>query len=76
MGEERIDRGMEGTAVFRPLQKVTGVKAQQEFRLKPTQTILLSFMLMIAIGTLLLMLPLSSARETSLPFIDALFVST
>ena len=69
-------RGLEDMAVFRPLQKATGVRAQQEFRLKPTQTILLSFMLMIAIGTFLLMLPVSSARETSLPFMDALFVST
>ena len=33
MGEERIDRWMEGAEAFRPLQKVTGVKAQQEFRL-------------------------------------------
>ena len=76
MDEEKMDRDLEGLAVFRPLQKVTGVKAQQEFRLKPTQTILLSFVLMIGIGTILLMLPISSARETSLPFIDALFVST
>lgn len=76
MDEEKMNRDLEGLAVFRPLQKVTGVKAQQEFRLKPTQTILLSFVLMIGIGTILLMLPISSARETSLPFIDALFVST
>ena len=76
MDEEKMDRDLEGLAVFRPLQKVTGVKAQQEFRLKPTQTILLSFVLMIGIGTILLMLPISSAKGTSLPFIDALFVST
>ena len=76
MDEEKMNRDLEGLAVFRPLQKVTGVRAQQEFRLKPTQTILLSFVLMIGIGTILLMLPISSARETSLPFIDALFVST
>ena len=76
MRGERIDRGLEDIAVFRPLEKATGVKAQQEFRLKPTQTILLSFMMMIAIGTFLLMLPVSSARGTSLPFMDALFVST
>jgi len=76
LDEEKMNRDLEGLAVFHPLQKVTGVKAQQEFRLKPTQTILLSFVLMIGIGTILLMLPISSARETSLPFIDALFVST
>lgn len=69
------DRGLEGLAVFRPLRKA-GFKAQQKFRLKPTQTILLSFVLMIGLGTLLLMLPVSSARGESLPFMDALFVST
>lgn len=71
------DRGMEGLAVLRPvLLGVTGAKAQSKFRLKPTQTILLSFVMMIGIGTLLLMLPISSAKGASIPFIDALFVST
>ena len=63
--------------MLRPvLLGVTGAKAQQKFRLKPTQTILLSFVMMIGIGTFLLMLPISSAKGESLPFIDALFVST
>ena len=71
------DRGMEGLAVLRPvLLGITGAKAQSKFRLKPTQTILLSFVMMIGIGTLLLMLPISSAKGASIPFIDALFVST
>ena len=63
--------------MLRPvLLGVTGAKAQRNFRLKPTQTILLSFVMMIGIGTLLLMLPISSAKGASIPFIDALFVST
>ena len=70
-------RDTDGMAVLRPvLQWVTGVKAQHKFRLKPTQTILLSFVMMIGIGTLLLMLPASSAKDTTIPFMDALFVST
>ena len=51
-------------------------KAQQKFRLKPTQTILLSFVLMISLGTLLLMLPVSTTNGEGLPTMDALFVST
>ena len=58
------------------LHKVTNVKAQQKFRLKPTQTILLSFVLMIGLGTLLLMLPASTTSGEGLPVMDALFVST
>lgn len=58
------------------LYRVTDVKAQQKFRLKPTQTILLSFMLMIGLGTLLLMLPVSTKSGLGLPLMDALFVST
>ena len=58
------------------LQEATAFKAQQKFRLKPTQTILLSFVMMIGIGTLLLMLPVSTTNHAGLPFMDALFVST
>lgn len=58
------------------LHKVTDVRTQQKFRLKPTQTILLSFMLMIGLGTLLLMLPVSTTNGLGLPPMDALFVST
>ncbi len=46
------------------------------FRLKPTQVIILSFVFMIVIGTLLLMLPISTYDNNGLPAIDALFVST
>ena len=41
----------------------------------PARTLLLSFMSMIALGTLLLMLPLASTRG-SLHFVDALFTAT
>lgn len=46
------------------------------FRLKPTQVITLSFVLMITLGTLLLMLPISTTNGAGLHAIDALFVST
>ncbi len=46
------------------------------FRLKPTRVIILSFMFMIALGTLLLMLPISTTNGAGLRWIDALFVST
>ena len=58
------------------LHRVTNVRAQQKFRLKPTQTILLSFVLMIGLGTLLLMLPVSTTNGEGLPAMDALFLST
>ena len=45
-------------------------------RFKPTQIIIMSFVLMITIGTLLLMLPLSTTNGQGLKWIDALFVST
>ncbi|MBE8954367.1 MAG: Trk family potassium uptake protein [Quinella sp. 2Q5] len=51
-------------------------RLQEIFKLKPTQIILLSFVLMIALGTVLLMLPLSTTNGQGLRWIDALFVST
>ena len=49
---------------------------QKYFLLKPTQVIILSFVLMILLGTVLLMLPVSTADGTGLHPVDALFVST
>ena len=46
------------------------------FRIKPTQVIILSFVVMITFGTLLLMLPISTTNGAGLHPIDALFVST
>lgn len=51
-------------------------RLQKSFRLKPTQVIILSFVFMILLGTLLLMLPVSTTNNLGLPLIDALFVST
>lgn len=48
----------------------------QLFRLKPTRIIILSFVFMITLGTLLLMLPVSTTNGQGLRWIDALFVST
>ncbi|MFP4432753.1 MAG: TrkH family potassium uptake protein [Spirochaetota bacterium] len=42
----------------------------------PAQTIVLSFVVVILVGTLLLMLGFTSAGEEGLPFIDSLFTST
>ena len=46
------------------------------FSIKPAQSILLSFFLVIFIGTLLLMLPSSCVYGKNIRFIDALFTST
>lgn len=51
-------------------------RLQKFFRLKPTQVIILSFVFMILLGTLLLMLPISTANGHGLAWIDALFVAT
>ena len=41
-----------------------------------TQIILLSFLLVIFIGSVLLALPISSTNGTAVPYIDALFTAT
>lgn len=48
----------------------------QKRRLSPVQIITLSFAAVVLVGTLLLMLPMSSRGGASVPFIDALFTST
>ncbi len=45
-------------------------------RLRPAQMVLVSFSLMILIGTFLLMLPISSTGDKSIGFVDALFTAT
>ncbi len=47
-----------------------------EKRISPTNTILLSFVFIILVGTLLLMLPMSSKSAEGASFIDALFTAT
>ena len=48
----------------------------ESISLKPAQTIVLSFLLVILAGTLLLMMPLTSSTEEGLTFLEALFTST
>lgn len=45
-------------------------------RLSTTQKIMLSFFLMIMLGSVLLALPISSATGEAIPYIDALFTAT
>ena len=58
------------------MKKLNDVILQEIFKFRSTQIILLSFVLMILIGTFLLMLPISTTNGQGLHLIDALFVST
>ena len=49
---------------------------KKKFSLSTTQTIMLSFLAMILLGSLLLALPISSADGTPVPYLDALFTAT
>ena len=49
---------------------------KKKFSLSTTQTIMLSFLAMILLGSLLLALPISSADGVSVPYLDALFTAT
>lgn len=50
--------------------------AIERFTERPARSIILSFLTIIAVGTILLMMPFSTADGTGLRFIDALFTST
>ncbi len=52
------------------------MKKKGKFSLSTAQIILLSFVLVILVGSLLLWLPISSADGESVPYIDALFTAT
>lgn len=52
------------------------MKKKRSLNLTTTQTILLSFLLAILIGSALLALPVSSADGAAVPYIDALFTAT
>ncbi len=58
------------------MKNLNDVILQEIFKFRSTQIIILSFVLMIFIGTVLLMLPISTTDWQGLPLIDALFVST
>lgn len=48
----------------------------KKFRFTTTQVILLSFLLVIFLGSILLALPISSANGRAVPYMDALFTAT
>lgn len=48
----------------------------QKIQFKPTQTVIISFIGLILIGSLLLSLPISSMQGKSIKFVDALFMAT
>ena len=52
------------------------VMKKKRFSVSTTQMILLSFLIVIMLGTLLLSLPISSASGKATPFVDALFTAT
>ena len=49
---------------------------KKKFSLSTTQTIMLSFLCVILLGSLLLSLPISSASGKAAPYLDALFTAT
>lgn len=49
---------------------------KKEFRLTTTQIIMLSFLVVILLGSLLLSLPFSAADGVAVPYLDALFTAT
>ncbi len=52
------------------------VKMMKRIHLSTTQTILLSFLVTIMLGSFLLALPVSSASGNAVPYLDALFTAT
>ena len=46
---------------------------KKKFSLSTTQIIMLSFLIVILVGSVLLALPVSSARGEAVPYMDALF---
>lgn len=52
------------------------MKRNQAFSLSTTQIIMLSFLLVITLGSILLALPISAANGKAVPYIDALFTAT
>lgn len=49
---------------------------KNSFRISTTHLIMMSFLLVILVGSVLLFLPISSANGVSVPYIDALFTAT
>ncbi len=72
--------GTEGCEIMRPISEKNEtdslVTPGSSFRLAPVHIIPLSFLIAIAVGTLLLLLPASSAEGVTTDFLTALFTST
>ncbi len=49
---------------------------KKKFRLSTTQMVMLSFILVILLGSILLALPVSSKNGVAVPYVDALFTAT
>ena len=52
------------------------MKNKFRFDLTTTQKIMLSFLIVILVGSVLLALPISSASGEAIPYMDALFTAT
>ena len=52
------------------------MKNKFRFDLTTTQKIMLSFLIVILVGSVLLALPISSASDEAIPYMDALFTAT
>ena len=67
-------------AIIRPLHSDEGGKAVKpnafKIRFSTTRIIMVSFILLILVGSLLLTLPISSANGCATPYVDALFTAT
>lgn len=76
--EGGVDMGGTGRSVRRNGGAATGfiMKKKFYFKLSTTQTILVSFLVVILLGSVLLALPVSSASGKPVPYIDTLFMAT
>ncbi len=61
---------------FDKVKRTNDLKLFQRLKLSPAQIVLLSFMLLITLGSLLLMLPFSSATGKVFSLTDAIFMAT
>ena len=75
-----LERGIWGldTELKCKVSRKKGLFAKQmrKFHLTTTQIIMLSFMIVILIGSVLLALPVSAAGGQAVPYVDALFTAT
>lgn len=65
-----------GFRFFPFCDKISSMKKHLHLHLSTTQTILLSFLLAILVGSALLALPVSASDGVAVPYIDALFTAT